>query len=193
MRQTVIFNNQTYIFLDYINLGTSIYLFIFNESSKDLRCVKENNLEEYSINSSFLPCQLNKIKIISTFLNKITPLIKTTTNPDIISLTRSIKKFAFYIKESDLKLYLNDNVPYQITENSLSNLNLFLSKTIEVNNQLINPFYIKSLDTIENRPLSFNNQIFVNFHTLDINGLIYILAYEQNQTSFIVFNKFNNT
>lgn len=191
MKQTIIYKNQPYVFLDYIALGTSNYLFIFNESSKDFKCIKENFLEEYSVNSSFSACEKNKISILDAFINQINPLIKNEPFVSINSLILSIKKLKFYIKESNLSNYISDKVTYSLSEKSLNNLNLFISKTIEVKDDN-NKFYIKILKITDNNYLSFNNNIYIPFFKLDINENIYLFTLNQTNSHFLAFIKMNN-
>ena len=77
------YNNESYIFIDEILLGTSQYLFLFNSSSNELKCIKKNTWKEYNIDSSFLPWENNKITIIEHFINKINFYINNITNIDI--------------------------------------------------------------------------------------------------------------
>lgn len=136
MKQTITYNNQLYITLDYITLGTTKYLFVINENTLDFKCLIETQsafFYEYSNNSSFLPCDINKTLIISHFIDQIKPQLNKNINYD--KLVISIKKLFFYIQQSDLKYYVNDNIPYNLNEQSLANLDLFLSKTIDIVDQ----------------------------------------------------------
>lgn len=146
MRQKITFNNTIYTVLDCITLGTTKYIFVIDDKF-DFKCLTEHVqnqtivFDEYSNNSSFLPWELNKTTIINYFMNQIKPLILQTSNISYDNIIRSIKKFIFYVQESDLKYYINDNIPYRLTNQSLDNLNLFLSKTITVEdpNKTISP------------------------------------------------------
>ena len=184
MEQTIFFNNQPYIVLDTINLGTSKYIFIFNNSTKDFRCLKVDSLEEYSIDSSFLPCDLNKKNIIEQFINQVNTFMAGEQYINPIYLKRSIKKFQFYIDESELKHYVIDDVPYQINNNNLDNLNLFLSRTIEIKDP--HELFIKTEPT-NDLALSFDNKVFLSFYRLNINQFVYNFTYEQQKTEFRVF------
>lgn len=184
MEQTIFFNNQPYSVLDTINLGTSKYIFIFNNDTKDFRCLNESTLEEYSIDSSFLPCDLNKKKIIDQFVDQINTFMVGEHYINPIYLKRSIRKFQFYINESELKHYLSENVPYQITTVSLDNLNLFLSKTIEVKDH--HELFIKT-EITNSLSLAYNNKVFLSFYRLNINNFVYNFTYEQQKTEFKVF------
>lgn len=196
MKQTITINNTIYTVLDYITLGTTKYLFVINDNNFDFLCFRQNiqnqviTFDEYSNNSSFLPWEINKITIINHFMKQIKPLI--IQNPNIyVQIIRNIKKLAFYIQESDLKYYVNDNIPYHLTEQSLANLDLFLSKTIQINTlnniQKTKNFIIKPEPIISNRPLTLKNKLYTIFYRLNITNTIYVFALEQYSQEIRVF------
>ena len=183
------YNNESYIFIDEILLGTSQYLFLFNSSSNELKCIKKNTWKEYNIDSSFLPWENNKITIIEHFINKINFYISNSTNIDINSIVKSINKFKFYVLESDLKFYIKDKTPYLLNDNSLNNLDLFLDKTIEITSITTN---IKLEPLSTTRPLSYRNKLYSIICKININNTHYCLGLDNSQVEFKFFIEVNN-
>ncbi|MEG0025963.1 MAG: class B sortase [Bacilli bacterium] len=198
MKQTIVYNNTPYAILDYITLGSSKYVLIINKSNNDLKCLKQtlvdnqNTFLEHNMDRSFLAWEINKIIIINCFLNKIKSI--SNNNPiNYQKLIRSIKKFDFYISESDLLYYVMDNSPYQINQTSIANLDLFLSKTIDIidHDNIIN-FQIIPHIVSNARPLILKNIIYNIFYRLDFNETIYVFTLSKDKKVFRSFIEQNN-